>query len=97
MAVWPGPKKGLIPWKDQRRQGWVVVVDGQGGPIGADLDSASASEIQRLEATIEKIAGPRKGAGRSRQNPVRIIANKGYGSDLLRQSRLKGGIELICQ
>jgi len=61
MAVWPGPKKGSMPWKDQRRQGWVVVVDGQGGPIGADLDSASASEIKLLEATIEKITGPRKG------------------------------------
>ena len=75
----------------------MVVVDGQGIPIGPDLDSASASEIKRQQPTIEKIAMPRKGAGRSRQNPVRIIANKGYGSDLLRQSRLKGGIELICQ
>jgi len=39
---------------------------------------------------------PRKGGGRPRQNPVRIIANKGYDSDLLGQKRLKGGIELIC-
>ena len=75
----------------------MVVVDGQAIPIGADLDSASASEIKLLEATIEKITGPRKGAGRSRQNPVRIIVDKGYGSDLLCQRRLKGGIELICQ
>ncbi|MDP6749711.1 MAG: hypothetical protein QGH37_22320 [Candidatus Poribacteria bacterium] len=66
MAVWPGQKKGTMPWKDQRRQGGMVVVDGQGIPIGADLDSASASEIKRLQPTIEKIAVPRKGAGRSR-------------------------------
>ena len=55
----------------------MVVVDGQAVPIGAHLDSASASEIKLLEATIEKIAGPRKGGGRPRQNPVRIIADKG--------------------
>jgi len=53
-------KKGPIPWKDQRREGWMVVVDGQAVPIGADLDSASASKIKLLEATIEKIAVPRK-------------------------------------
>jgi len=74
----------------------MVVVDGQAVPIGADLDSASASEIKRLEPTIEKIAVPRKGGGRPRQNPVRIIADKGYDSDPLGQRRLKGGIELIC-
>ena len=75
----------------------MVVVDGQAVPIGTDLDSASASEIKLLEATIEKIAVPRKGTGRPRQNPVRIIANKGYDSDPLGQKRLKGGIELICR
>jgi hypothetical protein len=31
----------------------MVVVDGQTVPIGADLDSASASEIKLLDATIE--------------------------------------------
>ena len=38
----------------------MVVVDGQGVPIGADLDSAWPSEIKLLEPTIEKIAVPRK-------------------------------------
>ncbi len=74
----------------------MVVVDGQGVPIGAHLDSASPSEIKLLEPTIEKIAVPRKGRGRPRQNPVRIIADKGYDSDPLRERLLKRGIELIC-
>ncbi|MDP6961262.1 MAG: hypothetical protein QF595_07050 [Dehalococcoidia bacterium] len=73
-----------------------VVVDGQAVPIGADLDSASASEIKRLQSTIENISVLRKGGGRPRQNPVRIIADKGCDSDPLGQKRLKGGIELIC-
>jgi len=84
-------------WKEQRRQGWMVVVDGQAVLIGADPDSASASEIKRLQPTLEKIAVPRQGGGRPRQNPVRIIADKGYDSDPLGQRRLKGGIELICR
>ena len=74
----------------------MVVVDDQGIPIGADLDSAWPSEIKRLEPTMEKIAMPRKGDGRPRKNPVRIIADKGYDSDPLGERLLKGGIELIC-
>ena len=38
----------------------MVVVDGQGVLIDADLDSAWPSEIKLLEPTIEKIAVPRK-------------------------------------
>jgi transposase len=49
-----------------------------------------------MEPTIEKIAVPRKGSGRPRQNPVSIIADKGYDSDPLRDRLLKRGIELIC-
>ena len=75
----------------------MVVVDGQAVPIGADLDSASASEIKRLQPTIEKIGVPRKGGGRPQQNPVRIVTDKGYDSDPLGQRRLKGDIELICR
>ena len=72
------------------------MVDGQGVPIGADLDSAWPSEIKLLEPTIEKIAVLRKSGGRPRQNPVRIIADKGYDSDPFGERLLKGGIELIC-
>ena len=74
----------------------MVVIDDQGVPIGADLDSACPSEIKRLEPTMEKIAVPRKSGGRPRKNPVRIMADKGYDSDLLGERLLKGGIELIC-
>ena len=54
-----------------------MVVDGAGVPISADLNSASPSEIKRLEPTIEKISVPRKGGGQPQKNPVRIIADKG--------------------
>ena len=74
----------------------MVVVDGQGVPLGAHLDSASPSEMKLLEPTIEKIAVPRNGRGRPRKNPVRIVADKGYDSDPLRERLAKRGIDLIC-
>jgi transposase len=74
----------------------MVVVDGQGVPLGDHLDSASRSEVTLLETTIEKIAVPRGGRGRPRKNPDRIIADKGYDSDPLRERLAHRGIELIC-
>lgn len=39
---------------------------------------------------------PRKGRGRPRENPERIVAAKGYDSDALRDGLKRRGIELIC-
>ena len=52
--------------------------------------------MKRVEPGIEKIAVPRKSGSRSRQNPVRIIADKGSDNNSLGQRLLEGGIELIC-
>ena len=56
---------GLGKTKGGKGSKWVMIIDGQAVPIGADLDSASESEIKikRLQPTIEKIAVPRKGGG----------------------------------
>ena len=73
----------------------MVVVDGQGVPLGNHLDSASPAEGTLLETTLEKIAVPRR-RGRPRKKPLRIIADKGYDSDPLRGRLKRRGIELIC-
>ncbi|AQT69604.1 Transposase [Anaerohalosphaera lusitana] len=93
-----GKKRGPQIGKTKRGKGtkWMVVVDGQGVPLGAHLDSASPSEIKLLEPTIEKIAVPRRGRGRPRKNPTRIVADKGYDSDPLRERLARRNIELIC-
>ena len=74
----------------------MVVVDGQGIPLGNHLDSASPGEVTLLEKTIANIAVPRKGRGRPKRNPHRLIADKGYDSDPLRERLADKGIELIC-
>ena len=45
---------------------------------------------------MSTIAVPRCGQGRPKNKPQRIIADKAYDSDPLRERLAKRGIELIC-
>jgi transposase len=94
----PCKKRGQCVGKTKRGKGtkWMVVVDGQGIPLGNHLDSASPSEVTLLEKTLNNIAVPREGRGRPRKNPKRLITDKGYDSDPLRERLAGKGIELIC-
>jgi transposase len=74
----------------------MVVVDGQGVPLGSHLTSASPAEVRLAESTLAKIAVPRGGRGRPQQRPLRVIADRGYDSDPLRWRLLSRGILLIC-
>jgi transposase len=74
----------------------MVVVDGQGVPLGVHLDSASPAEVNLLELTLRTISVPRAGRGHPRQKPQRVIADKAYDSDPLRLRLKRRGIELIA-
>jgi transposase len=74
----------------------MVVVDGQGVPLGVHLDSASPAEVNLLEPTLATIAVPRAGAGRPRQKPERVIVDKAYDSDPLRGRLARRGMDLIA-
>jgi transposase len=74
----------------------MVVVDGQGVPLGNLLEPASPAEVTLLEPTLETIAVPRDGPGRPRKRPERLIYDKACDSDALRQRLTKRGIDLIC-
>jgi transposase len=63
----------------------VVVVDDQGVPIGAQLAPANISEFRLAESTLERVRLTRRGRGRPRKRRRRVIADKGYDSDPLRQ------------
>ena len=73
----------------------MVLVDGQGIPLGALLASATPHEITFAEATLAEVKVPRR-RGRPRTKPERIIADKGYDSDPLRYRLKHRGIELIA-
>ncbi len=95
----PGEKGGAGVGKTKRGKGtkWMVVVDGQGVPLGDHLYSASPAEVRLAETTLAAIrVGRAHRAGRPRQKPVRVIADKAYDSDPLRKRLRQRGIELVC-
>ena len=73
----------------------MVVVDGQGIPIGSTLASASPAEVKLAQETLETVNVPRSGRGRPRKRPLRLIADKGYDSDPLRKRLKELKIDLI--
>jgi len=89
-------KGGLAVGKTKRGKGtkWMLLVDGQGIPLGVLLASASPHEAPLAEATLAQVKVPRP-RGRPRQRPRRIIADKAYDSDPLRRRLKRRGIELI--
>jgi len=92
-------KRGAGVGKTKRGKGtkWMVVVDGQGVPLGDYLCSASPAEVKLAETTLASIrVGRRHHAGRPRQKPERVITDKAYDSDPLRSGLKRRGIELIC-
>jgi transposase len=73
----------------------MVVVDGQGIPIGGTLASASPAEVKLAEETLETVKVPRKGRGRPKKRPERLIGDKAYDSDPLRKRCKELKIDLI--
>ena len=90
-------KGGSAVGKTRRGKGtkWMVLVDGQGLRLGVRLESASPGEATLAEATLKEVRVPRA-KGRPRQKPQRLIADRAYDSDPLRERLKKRGIELIA-
>jgi len=75
---------------------WMVVVDGQGVPLGDYLHSASPADVRLVEKTLVSIRVKRRHrSGRPRQKPQRMIMDRGYDSDGLRKQLRRRGIEPI--
>jgi transposase len=91
-----GEKGGSAVGKTKRGKGtkWMVLVDGQGLPLGVRLESASPAEVKLAEATLAEVRVPQS-RGRPRHKPRRVIADRGYDSDPLRERLRKRGIDLI--
>ena len=95
----PAKKTGSLVGKTKRGKGtkWRVVVDGQGIPLGKQFYSASPNEVRLAEETLAAIRVTRQHrGGRPRQKPQRVIADRAYDSDPLRERLAKRGIELVA-
>ena len=71
----------------------MVVVDGAGVPLGSQLTSASPAEVTLAESTLSRI---QKTMGRRGKKPRRVIADRAYDSDPLRERLLQKDILLIA-
>ena len=74
-------KRGRCCGKTKRGKGakWMVLVDGQGLPLGVRLESASPGEATLRKPRFKRSASPRR-KGRPRQKPKRAIADRAYDS-----------------
>jgi transposase len=90
-------KGGSAVGKTRRGKGTkcMVVVDGNGIPIGAQLASAQLAECRLAESTLARVRVPRKGRGRPRSHLKRVIADRGYDSNALRTRFQERRTELI--
>jgi len=92
-------KRGSKIGKTKRGKGtkWMVVVDGQGIPLGKQLYSASPNEVRLAEETLASVRVSRRHRrGRPRQKVRRVIADRAFDSDPLRTQLATRGIELIA-
>jgi transposase len=74
----------------------MVLVDGAGTPLGLHVAAASPAEVTLLDATLATVHVPRAHrAGRPRQRPDRLIADRGYDSNAVRAALDTRGIQPI--
>lgn len=72
-----GEKVGLT--KKGKGTNWMLVVDGNGLPLGFHLDSATTAEVTLAEQTFDTIRVPHP-RGRPRQRPTKLVADRAYDS-----------------
>lgn len=74
----------------------MVLVDGEGVPLGMHLAPANLAESHLAEATLDQVAVRRAGPGRPRKKPDRLIADRGYDSRKLFDRMKRKGIDFIA-
>jgi transposase len=72
---------------------WMLVVDGQGLPIGLHLASAQDAEVALAEQVLDAVRVPRR-RGRPKQRPAHLVADKGYDSGGFRRLLRRRGIKM---
>jgi transposase len=84
-----GDKVGLT--KKGKGTKWMLVIDGNGLPLGFHLASANTAEVRLAEATLDTIAVARP-RGRPRRRPEKLVADRAYDSSAFRGVLRQRGI-----
>jgi transposase len=72
---------------------WMLVVDGQGLPLGLHLASAQQAEVTLAEQALDTIRVSRQ-RGRPKQRPECLVADRGYDSGGFRRLLRRRGITM---
>src|SRR5262249_2357304 len=86
-----GDRVGLT--KKGKGTKWMLVVEGNGLPLGFHLDSANRAEVRLAQQTLDiiKVARPR---GRPKQRPEKLVADRGDDSSAFRRALRGRGIRM---
>ncbi len=68
----------------------MVLADGAGAPLGIYVEAASPSEVKLLEPTLQQFE-----EAELQGQPERLIADKGYDSNAVREQLVERGMEPI--
>lgn len=93
-----GEKRGSCVGKTKCGKGTkrMVLVELQGIPVGALVASASPAEVKLLEPTLETVRLPDRRGRLRRVDPPRVIADRAYDSDPLRERLAERQVQLIA-
>ena len=72
---------------------WMLVVDGNGLPLGFHLDSAARAEVRLAQQTLDTIRVARP-CGRPKQRPANLVADRGYDRRAFRLALRRRGIRM---
>ncbi len=86
-----GDKVGLT--KKGKGTKWMLVIDGNGLPLGFHLDRATTAEVELAEQTLDTISVSRP-RGRPKQRPEKLVADRGYDSSAFRRALRGRGIQM---
>jgi transposase len=70
----------------------MLVVEGQGLPLGVLVESAQKAEVRLAEAALAQVKVTRP-VGRPRTRPKELVADRGYDSEALRRRLRARGIK----
>ena len=72
-----------------------LACDGRGLPLAVVLTPGNVDDCTVFKAVLESVRVPRTGAGRPRQRPATVIADKAYSSREVRQDLRRRGIRAV--
>jgi transposase len=72
---------------------WMLIVDGNGLPLGFHLDSASRAEVRLAQQTLDTVEVARP-QGCPKRRPKKLVADRGYDGSRFRQAIQCRGIQI---